>query len=129
VKYPLKYMSEVWAVYYTHNSFSAGRSVKKRTARFHRRDWKCSLVSLKCDHLLFVFGFYSVPAPYFGCLQNVLLLSFLMITHKNLDPVIKINNIDCCVLSCCKFYCSVISSIMTYVKHKFYSQNHVLPNE
>jgi len=52
-----------------------------------------------------------------------------MITHKNLDPVIKINNTYCCVCSCCKFYCSVINSIMTAVKHKFFSCNHVVPNE
>jgi hypothetical protein len=102
VKCPLKCMSEVWAVYYMHSSVSAGWSIEKRTASFHRRDWKGLLVSLKCDHLLFVFGFYSVPAPYFGDLQNFLFLGFLMINHKNLDPVIKIDNIDCCVLSCCK---------------------------
>jgi len=116
VKCQLKCMSELWAMYYVHNSVLAGQSIEKRTARFHRRNWICLLVSLKCDHLLFVFGFYSVPAPYFGCLQNLLFLGFLMITHKNLDPVIKINNTDCCVRSCCKFYCSVISSITISVK-------------
>lgn len=129
VKYPLKCMSEVGTVYYMHNSVLVGRSIEKRTAGFHRRDWKGLLVSLKCDHLLFVFGFYSVPAPYFSGLQNLLFLGFLMITHKNLDPVIKINNIDCCVRSCCKLYCSMINSIMTSVKHKLHSWNHVLPNE
>jgi hypothetical protein len=129
VKCPLKCMSEVGAVYYMRNSVSAGRSIEKRTTGFNRRDWKGLLVSLKCDHLLFVLGFYSVPAPCFGGLQNLPFLGFLMITHKNLDPAIKINNIDCCVHSCCKFYCSVISSIMTSVQCKFYSWNHVLPNE
>jgi len=50
-------------------------------------------VSWKCDHLLFIFGLNSVPGPYFSGLQNLLFISFSMITHKNLDPVIKINNI------------------------------------
>jgi hypothetical protein len=126
---PIKMYGEVWAVYYMHNSVSAGQSIEKKTARLHRRDWKGLLVSWKCDHLLFVSGLNSVPAPYFGGLQNLLFLGFPMITHKNLDPVIKINNMDCCVCSCCMFYCSVISSIRKSVKHKFYSWNHVLPNE
>lgn len=129
VECPLKCMSEVWAVYYMHNNVLPWRSIGKRTARFCRRDWKGLLVSWKCDHLLLVFGLNSVPAPYFGGLQNLLFLGFLMITPKNIDPVIKINNIDCCVLSCCKFCCSVISSIMKSLKCKFCSRNHVLPNE
>jgi hypothetical protein len=53
------------------------------------------------------FWLKQCPSTLFWWPLNLLFLGFLMITHKNLDPALKINNIDCCVHSCCKFYCSI----------------------
>ena len=86
------------------------------------RHWEeFSMILLKGLQFVMVPGLNSFPASHFSDFENSVLLGFLVITHKFLDPGVKIIKTDFCVCECRRFYCCMISSIINFVKCMFYS--------